>query len=306
MNKKQDAKRKTGRKLLNLRDTNLMQLTPYKGILKDFTDLEVCLDFIDESSPAQNTDNTGIAEDSSSLKLAFVQSIMLNCGPMSSYFFSKNDMTNFRKINYKEYVLKHLKPAELTAAGEIVLKVGTDNLLLLKDYGITIDTLGKITSCNTAYNATSNLPTETKTESGVNTKQINTAFRTLTSIINIRLKNSMLLIKEILPDIYNSFLALSHDIQVGVRSHHDPSIPTGIVHLNVADINTGEGIVGASVKTVGIAEITLTDINGQLELELPLGTHEIKIISFDHKPVQLTVTVTEDEQILDVKLIPNL
>ena len=304
MNKKQQAKEKTSDKLTALKVRFTTELTPYKQLMKDFTDQENCMTNIRSKFAFQSTDNTGIAEDSSTKRDAFIYSILLNAGPASSYFFEIDDMTNFHKTYLKEYMLKRAKPADLNAIAEIVKKVCTDNLLPLANSDVDATSIALISTTQTAYNTKSNLSTATKTEQGVNTKEIGTLYTKLGNIINIRLKSSAIVIRELYPEIYNLIIATTHDIQIGIHSHHDPLLVYGNVTLDINDINTGESVYGASAKAVGYSLVGHTDESGLLELKLPVGTHIIKIISFDYQPFEITVIVTETDQTIPIQLSP--
>jgi len=77
---------------------------------------------------------------------------------------------------------------------------------------------------------------------------------------------------------------------------------TGDVFLKATDINTGEPLQGVSIKIVGFPEVYLTDENGMVEIEAPIGTQEAKIMAFDHVAKQISITFTEENQTINTPL----
>ena len=304
MTHKGQEKSKTADRLEDFFVKNSIILDPFLGIQKDRVDLKVENDIVKANTPMQLLDNTGITKQKETKKDILIKILLANTGPACSCFDALGDTANFNKINFKEYILKRAVPSELNGYVDIAVKVLTDNLLVLGVYGVTTISIAKISVAQAAYNSVTNVPEEIITETAETTKKINLAYKKITRIISVRLKNSMRIIELTHPDLYQLFLSIAHDIIIGAHSHHAPAVITGNVIFDVTDINTGEKIAGASIKTVGIDGVSLTDQTGMDEVELPVGTHIIKIMSFDHQPKEITIIVTIEDQTISIQLTP--
>jgi len=304
MTHKGQEKSKTADRLEDYFVKNTLILDPFLGIQKDRVDLKAQNDIVKANTPMQLTDNTGITKQKETEKDILIKILLANTAPACSCFDSLGDTANFNKINFKEYILKRAVPSVLNGYVDIAVKVLTENLVALGDYGITALSIAKIPVAQKEYNSVSNVPEELITESSENTKKIQLALQKITRIIRVRLKNSMRILELTQPDLYALFLSITHDIIIGAHSHHAPTVITGNVIFDVSDSITGEKAVGASIKAVGIDGVSLTDETGMDEIELPVGTHIIKIIFFDHQPKEITVIVTIEDQTISVQLTP--
>ena len=304
MNHKEQEKLKTSDRAENFYLKNKTVLDTFLGIKKDFEANLAINVAIRKKLPLQSTDQSGNTTIKETDKIILVKAILKNTGPACSCFDSLGDTVNFNKIIFKEYLLLKDVPAELNANADIAIAVLTENILALGDYGITVASIAEITTAKIPYAAYSNLPEELRTASTVNTKGIKTLFVKLTHNLKVRLTNSMLLIRDSHPDLYELFMALVRNLIIGTHTHHDPAVVYGTVDLTVKNAATGERIPNVSVKTVGVDLVTLSNDLGMLEIELPIGTYVIKFVTFDFQEFQISVTVTEDDQSITVQLTP--
>ncbi len=303
MTHQQFAKQESFEKIEDARIKYLDELLPFPGIIKDCDDIKAVNDEIKILSPEQQEDETGVATDKGALKVIYINKILINSRSICSYLYLKNDMTNFNKYNYSETDLLKLRPASLIIVGDAVHKYGTDNIITLAGY-VTSISLTEITTAKTAFSPKSNLPAEIKTEGKINTAQIDALFIKGAKIVKFRYCNSLGAIKELLPTIYNTMIAYKHDIQIGTRSHHAPSIITGIINIQVRNSITNEPIAGICFKAVGFPDVYISDEEGMISMVLPIGIQQIKIISFDYQSAQLNPTITTEEQTINTLIIP--
>jgi len=299
----QYAKQKSFDKIEDAKNKYLEELTPFPGIIKDCDDIKAVNDEIKSLAPQQEEDETGVTVDKGSLKVIYINKILINSRSICSYLYLKNDMTNFNKYNYSESDLLKLRPAALIIVGDAVVKFGTENIIPLVGY-ITIISLAEITTAKAAFSPMSNLPAEIKTESKINTAQIDALFIKGAKIVKFRYCNSLGAIKELLPTIYNTMIEYKHDVQIGTRSHHAPSIITGIVNIQVRNSITNEPIAGIFFKAVGFPDAYISDEEGMISMVLPIGIQQIKIISFEYQSAQLNPTITTEEQTINTLIIP--
>ena len=75
--------------------------------------------------------------------------------------------------------------------------------------------------------------------------------------------------------------------------------------MKITDSNTEEPLQFVSIKIVGLPEVYLTDENGMVEIEAPIGTQEAKIMAFDHVAKQISITFTEEDQTINTPLTPS-
>ena len=304
MTRPEKAKYDTFIEMKDFRVKNILILTPFAAVIKDFDDLDANTDKISAKMPLQKTDETGTTVDKEKAHQVLIEKILENCNPTCSYLFSIGDMTNHNKINYSEYALNRFTPADLESAADIVIKICTEQLLNLAIYKVTALTIAEIATAKATYLSKSNEPAEIKTDHKVNTSGIKGLFRNGSRIVKFRLVKSIYSIKKENPEAYETFINLCHDIQIGVRSHHAPTVVTGSVLMKITDSNTEEPLQFVSIKIVGFPEVYLTDENGMVEIEAPIGTQEAKIMAFDHVAKQISITFTEEDQTINIPLTP--
>ncbi len=303
MDKDQISKQESLDKIEDCRNENLVELTHYPGIIRACDILKASNDKIKSLTPVQAEDETGVAIDKSALKVVYVDKILINSRPICAYLYDNEDMTNFKKFNYSESELLTARNPKLLIAGNAVFKFGTDNLIDLTGH-VTVLSLAAINAARDAFLPKSNLPAEIKTEGGLNTVEINATFAKVSKQVRYIYCNALGAIKESSPTLYNKMMALAHDIKVGVRSHHAASVVTGIVDFKFYYKGTNEPAVGIIVKAVGIDKMFSSDENGMLEIEMPIGDHEIKIIGFDIEAMVFPITVVAGEQLIEKEITP--
>ncbi len=291
-------------KMKDFRLKNILILTPFAAVIKDFDDLDANTDKITAKLPLQKTDETGIAEDKEKIHDILITKILENSNPTCSYLYSVGDMTNHNKINYSEYALNRLTPADLESAANIVIKVCTEQILHLTTYKVTALTIAEIETAKANYLEKTNQPAEIKIDHKVNTTGIKSLFKNGSKIVKFRLVKSIYAIKKENPEAYETFIDLCHEIQIGVRSHHAPTVITGTVFIKATDSNTEEPLQFVSIKIVGFPEAYVTDENGMVEIEAPIGPQEAKIMAFDHVAKQMSITFTEEDQTINIPLTP--
>ena len=295
MNKHEQEKLEDGKSISKIRTENIVDVAVFTAVTEDIDEIDSIIAEIDKRTPDQSENKTGIAEDKESTSIVLIDEIYKHAQLAGSYFMKMGDMTNYNKVNFKLWKLKKMKPADLKIAATNIIKTCTTNLTVLLPYGITVLSIAKITTANAAYEIRSNEPKEKREANTVNTASINELFKQLTVVINIRLRGSLIIMKETKPDLYNLLYNLTFDDKIGAHSHFPVSVVTGHVILKAINSVTGEPIEGVSFRAVGYAQVSTTDNLGMAIIELPLGTQVLKMICFDYQANEITVEVTKED-----------
>ena len=296
MDKHEQEKLEDAKSILKIRTDNAADIADYPAVDEDIDDIGTIVAAIDLRSPSQKSDNTGITKDKKSAKIILAEEIFKHAVLAGSYFMKKGDMTNFNKVNYKFWKLKRLKPTDLKIAAVNMVKICTEKLTVLLPYKITAVTVARITTANASYEPLSNEPKEKRIVHTINTKAINDKFTELDKIVNVRLRGSLMAMKDSLPDLYYLLYNLTFDDKLGAHSHYPPSVVTGNLIVKVINSATGEPIEGVSLKAVGFPQVRLTDNFGVALLVLPVGSQKIKLIYFDFQETEFTIEIIDGEQ----------
>lgn len=94
-------------------------------------------------------------------------------------------------------------------------------------------------------------------------------------------------------DLTDDEEALAKELEVKSKKVRGKS---GTVEGRVLDASTGEPLIGAYVEAIGTEYKTKTDIDGNYVLELPVGTHEIRVRSDANEPRRISNVLIEDGQ----------
>jgi hypothetical protein len=304
MTKQQLAKQQSLDKLENARIDNTIVLATFPGIISDFDQIKAYNDYVKTLTPAQEEDTSGQTEDKEALRIEYCVKIFKYGSAACSYFFKIGDMENYKKLHYTLPQLKKMRPELLIIVGERTVAVCTQFATQLVGYGITVLKLAEITTAGDAFAPKKDVAAENKVESKENTKEIDITLKRAAIVVKFQLCNSISAIFESHPIIYHTILDLTHDVQIGVRSHHAAKVVTGMVYIKVTNKDTGNPAEGVSLKAFGYEEVVLTDKDGMAEMELPIGAQEIRSVSFDFQPEKVNVTVTVDEHIVNIPLTP--
>ena len=302
MNIHEQKKLEDGKSILKIRDDNVAKMSDYPAVNSDIDEVKDIIDAIDEKSPEQGTDNTGVAIDKDASKNALAEVVFEHGQLSGSYFRKIGDMTNFKKVDVKLYILKRMKPADLKIAAVNMVKVCTEFVVPLGPYKITTVTIAKITAANAAFAPLSNEPKVKRQETKITTTAIRDLFKRYTSLVNLRLRGSLIAMSGPDPELYNKFISLTFEDKVGAHSHFPPSVITGILIIKATDVITGEPIEGVSIRVVGFPYVAHTDQFGIAIIEAPIGNQVIKLIAFDHLACEFSIMVTVEEQHKDVEM----
>ncbi len=302
MNKHEKEKLEDAKSISKIRTENAVEVAAFPAVDGDIEDIDVIVAKIESLGPAQSSDDTGVAIDKETAKLILAEEIYNHGQLAGSYFMKKGDMTNYRKVNFKFWKLKRLKPTDLKNAAVNMIKICTENLPVLLPYKITTLTIAKLTTDNANYEPLSNKPKEKRIAHKITTTAINDAVKRLTHVINLRLKGSLIAMKEPKPALYYLLYNLTFDDKLGAHSHYPPSVVTGNVIIKAVNSVTGEPVEGVSFRAVGFPQVILTDNFGIGLFVLPIGMQIIKMICFDYLPGEITVEVIEGDQHQDVQM----
>ena len=300
MNKLQQEKLLDGKSILKLRLVNGTIVELYIAVDEDIDAIEEVITEIEIRVPFQKSDKTGVALDKGASALELAKIIDWHAIIACSYFMRVKDMTNYNKLkNYKLWMLKKLKPAELKIAASTVQSVCTTFVAELAKFRITALTIAKVAAADAAYEPHANEPKEVRVKSKLNTTSINDLFKLLTSIINFRFRGSLKAMEEVHPDLYKEFYVLTYEDKIGAHSHFPPSVITGNVLMRVSEILGGQALSNVSIRAYGFPEVEISDILGMAGMELPIGTQKIQFMCFDYQLLEVTITVVEGNQQLD-------
>ena len=300
MNIHEQEKVEDGKSISKIRKDNELKIAGFPAVAEDIDAVDEVLTEIDLRTPSQSSVNTGITIDKETAKMLLVSEIFKNGQLAGSYFMKMGDMTNYNKVNYIFWKLKKMKPAEIKIAGVNMANICTEFLSVLLPYKITALSIAKITEANTAYEPLSNEPKEKRIENKINTKSIHELIKQLTEIINLRLRGSLIAMKDSDPDLYYLLYNLTFNDKIGAHSHYPPTVVTGNLVAKVTNNSTGEPIEGVSLRAVGFPQVILTDNFGLAIFELPLGAQVVKFLGFDLQPLELNVEIVAGDVHADV------
>ncbi len=306
MNKTEEEELNDSKSILKIYLENKPIIDTFIAVKKDIADLKVIVDDVDQRTPAQSEDNTGITENKELSKDTLAQIVFDHAQLAGSYFISIYDMENFRKVDYKLYNLKRMKSEDLKIAARDMITICTTYLSELADYSITLASIAEITTALADFEPKSGEPKEVRTAHTGNTKTIKNNFKALRIVRCVRLRRSLKALEKTQNDLYLKLYSFTYDDKIGAHSHRDPKAVTTTLFIKVTDAATGDPLYGVSIKETGVEEVVLTDVHGMTEIELTEGDHELNFMAFNHQNLKENVTITADDLHITVLMTPDV
>ena len=253
----------------------------------------------------QGTVDTGIAEETSVLKIALAKAIRKNAGPATGKFKSlgKFKLATQLKISYAK-MLK-MRPEKLIEIANMVVATLTINIADLTGTGVTVATIATISDAVVAYTPEADASQAAIKSKTVVTENIKNAIIENSEIINNQLKPGMEIFMDTEADMYAEFLKdveLPHE---GTNSKRAPAVPKAEVTLTFIHDLTEEPLVDVVTKFLGTRGSFTSDENGVIKAKLPLGDQLAKIISVDMLNKNYPFNLTEAGLVAVIRLIPT-
>ena len=283
---------------------NKIKFIPYPHIVSIYDNVEENRTTIQTLGTEQGKKNLGIAQDKNSARLSLILNVLQNAGPAASYFFKQKDMTNYNDIFFPDYILKRMKPEILLSSASIVIDLCTINVIVLTGTGVTTGTIGKLSDAKDLFDPQKNAPDSKKKTKSILTKKISILDKATFEIIRKELNQAMLIFMTSDEEFYNDYIKLTQITNPPTRKRKSKIIKATVTVIAIHDL-TSELLDGISIKFAGIKGTLITNTDGAITAELPLGAQLGKAVGVDFEKNNFVFTLTIDGLTITIRMIPT-
>jgi hypothetical protein len=285
-------------------DENTGKFTLYPKTIASFGKVAANRQILLDLGIIHSRNNKGIALNKKTYKQELINEILFNAGAAAGHYFDLNDMDSFNNFNFPVKSLIRKRPEAIIQIADRVKQMLTDRILDLGGTGITLVTIGKITTTRDKYFEIMHLPTITKKSRALVTKEIARVDKLTFVILRKELSNLMKVFLVSDTPLYNGFIKSLEITNEGVSSRRAPAIVTADVEVSVIHDLTEEPLEGISGKFVGMATTFTTDINGKFTAKQHLGAGLCKLVGVNFVANSFAFTLTETGYSIIIRMMP--